>query len=107
MLILDTEVETKGWVVRVTRKYSRMDRTRDMKGLDEEEQLLSAWVVGRSIVTSRAVDSIVSQRRLKYFALCRDSSHFHHCVYGSPPLNLCFCVRKKNAMYVGVQYLLN
>ena len=38
MLILETEFETKGCVVRVTRKYSRMDRARDMKGLDEEEE---------------------------------------------------------------------
>lgn len=36
MLILETEFETKGCVVRVTRKYSRMDRARDMKGLEEE-----------------------------------------------------------------------
>ena len=38
MLILETEFETKGCVVRVTRKYSRIDRARDMKGLDEEEE---------------------------------------------------------------------
>jgi len=85
VLILDTEVETKGWVVRVTRKYSRMDRTRDMKGLEEEEQLLSAWVVGRSIVTSRAVDSIVSQRRLSIVLMHYAEIHrnFHHCSTGA------------------------
>lgn len=49
-------METKGCVVRVTRKYSRMDRARIMKGFEEEEQLLlllfSRVVGGRSIVTS-------------------------------------------------------
>jgi len=56
-----------------------------MKGLDEEEeQLLSAWVVGRSIVTSRAVDSIVSQRRLSIVLMYAEiHRNFHHCSTGA------------------------
>ena len=52
MLILDTEVETKGCVVRVTRKYSRMDRTSEKNGLDDEEEqlLLSSLMDGRPIL---------------------------------------------------------
>ena len=55
MLILETEFETNGCVVRVTRKYSRMDRARDMKGLenDEEEQSSPG---DRFIVTSLGVE---------------------------------------------------
>lgn len=47
MLILDTLVETKGWDVSVTKKYSRMESPRDSRGLlllllDEVEEQFSA-----------------------------------------------------------------
>jgi len=72
VLILETEVETRGCVVRVTRKYSRMDSAREKIGFDDDEEeqlllLLSSWVVGQPMVPRDYVGVLIMNQKVDSF----------------------------------------
>ena len=60
MLIFETEVETKGWAVRVVRKYSRIERARLTTGLEELVVVQLSSVVGCTMAA-------LLLRRLQHF----------------------------------------